>query len=119
MIKFKNRRTASSSLITDHRLLITYFCLLFTIHSFAQQPLYLDASQPVDKRVEDLLSRMTLEEKVGQINMPCVYMLGRDVPAKNISIQKHVEGTLLGTGPGGGFFTLANEVFTRRDPPAG
>src|SRR3974390_1268276 len=27
-------------------------------------PIYLDKSQPVDKRVEDLLSRMTLEEKI-------------------------------------------------------
>jgi beta-glucosidase len=30
-------------------------------------PLYKDASQPVDVRVEDLLSRMTLEEKIVQI----------------------------------------------------
>ena len=28
---------------------------------------YEDASQPVDKRVKDLLSRMTLEEKIGQL----------------------------------------------------
>ena len=31
-------------------------------------PLYKDASSPVGKRVEDLLRRMTLEEKVGQMN---------------------------------------------------
>ncbi len=31
-------------------------------------PLYKDAGAPVEKRVEDLLSRMTLEEKVGQMN---------------------------------------------------
>jgi beta-glucosidase len=30
-------------------------------------PLYRDAKQPVDRRVEDLLSRMTLDEKVGQL----------------------------------------------------
>ncbi|WP_437309911.1 glycoside hydrolase family 3 N-terminal domain-containing protein [Sorangium sp. So ce388] len=30
-------------------------------------PLYKDARQPVGKRVEDLLSRMTLDEKVGQL----------------------------------------------------
>lgn len=33
----------------------------------AERPLYKDASQPVDRRVEDLLSRMTLEEKVAQL----------------------------------------------------
>jgi beta-glucosidase len=33
----------------------------------AQRPLYKDSSQPVQRRVEDLLSRMTLEEKVGQM----------------------------------------------------
>ncbi len=31
------------------------------------KPIYLDPSQPVDKRIEDLLSRMTLEEKIGQL----------------------------------------------------
>jgi beta-glucosidase len=32
-----------------------------------ETPLYRDASQPVEARVEDLLSRMTLEEKVAQM----------------------------------------------------
>ena len=34
----------------------------------AEALLYKDASAPIEKRVEDLLSRMTLEEKVGQMN---------------------------------------------------
>ncbi|MCX8475505.1 MAG: glycoside hydrolase family 3 C-terminal domain-containing protein [Sphingomonas sp.] len=33
----------------------------------ADKPLYKDASQPIDARVEDLLKRMTLEEKVQQM----------------------------------------------------
>ena len=40
---------------------------LWTICSFAQQqevPIYLDNNQPIEKRVEDALARMTLEEKV-------------------------------------------------------
>lgn len=32
-----------------------------------QPPLYKDASQPVEKRVDDLLARMTLDEKVAQL----------------------------------------------------
>ena len=35
--------------------------------SAARRPVYKDARQPVAKRVADLLSRMTLEEKVGQM----------------------------------------------------
>lgn len=41
------------------------FCCL--CYSFAQQPAYKDPKQPVAKRVSDLLSRMTLEEKVAQL----------------------------------------------------
>ena len=77
------------------------------------QPLYRDASQPIDRRVEDLLGRMTLEEKVGQINMPCVYEggLGKTIPEKTEGVQKFAAGTLIkGFGPGGGFFTLSNEI---------
>jgi beta-glucosidase len=33
----------------------------------AQKPPYLDSSRDVEERVEDLLSRMTLEEKIGQM----------------------------------------------------
>jgi len=32
-----------------------------------ERKLYLDSSQPIEKRVEDLLSRMTIEEKVAQL----------------------------------------------------
>lgn len=32
-----------------------------------KKPIYLDPNQPIDRRVEDLLSRMTLEEKIGQM----------------------------------------------------
>ncbi|NWN27582.1 beta-glucosidase, partial [Escherichia marmotae] len=33
----------------------------------ADKPLYKDAGQPIDARVEDLIGRMTLEEKVAQL----------------------------------------------------
>ena len=32
--------------------------------AMAQQPIYLDRTKPIEERVEDALSRMTLEEKV-------------------------------------------------------
>jgi beta-glucosidase len=76
-------------------------------------PPYRDAARPIAQRIEDLLARMTLEEKVGQMNMPCVYEagLGRTIREKQSGVQKFAAGTLLpGFGPGGGFFTLSNEI---------
>jgi len=32
-----------------------------------KRPVYLDSTQPIEKRIEDLLGKMTLEEKVGQM----------------------------------------------------
>ena len=43
-------------------------CMMMAACSGEKAPLYKDASAPVEKRVEDLLYRMTLEEKVGQMN---------------------------------------------------
>ena len=66
-----------------------------------------------DPRIERLLLQMTLEEKIGQMNMPCVYeeQLGKDVAAKTEACRKFAEGTYEpGVGPGGGFFTLANTI---------
>lgn len=77
------------------------------------KPLYRDATQPIEKRVADLLGRMTLEEKVGQMNMPCVYVgqLGRTITEKTEGVQKFAAGSFLkGIGPGGGFFTLPNNI---------
>jgi beta-glucosidase-like glycosyl hydrolase len=79
----------------------------------AEHPLYLESSQPPEARADDLLSRMTLEEKVGQMNMPCVYQeeLGQGIPEKMEACKKFAAGTYLeGLGPGGGFFTLPNTI---------
>lgn len=44
-------------------------------------PLYKNASAPVEERVNDLLSRMTLEEKIMQLNQ---YTLGRNTVENNL-----------------------------------
>jgi beta-glucosidase len=74
---------------------------------------YLDPKQPIQVRIEDLLSRMTLKEKVGQLNLPCVYVseLGKDIPSKLVACRRFAAGTYTQEiGPGCGFFTLANEI---------
>ncbi len=80
---------------------------------FAVMPLYKNPLFSVNQRVQDLLSRMTLEEKIGQMNMPCVYEdgLGADIPLKTEACRKLAEGSFIKTlGPFGGFFTLANTI---------
>jgi len=78
-----------------------------------QTPIYTDPKRPIAERIEDLMSRMTLKEKVGQLNLPCVYVeaLGRDIPSKQEGCRKFTAGTYTPEiGPACGFFTLANEI---------
>jgi len=53
------------------------------------EPLYKDATQPVARRVEDLLARMTLAEKVGQM----LQLNGQVDPVK--TVQEKQPGSLL------------------------
>jgi len=53
----------------SYHILVAAILVLFSATSFAQTstPLYKNSSLPVDERVKDLLGRMTLEEKVAQM----------------------------------------------------
>src|SRR5215831_5003703 len=76
-------------------------------------PVYLDPKQPVEVRVEDLMSRMSLKEKVGQLNLPWVYVdqLGKSIPEKMEACKRFAAGTYTDEiGPGAGFFTLADTI---------
>ncbi|NDW10718.1 glycoside hydrolase family 3 N-terminal domain-containing protein [Dysgonomonas sp. 520] len=55
---------------------------LTAISAKADNVIYKDASQPIEKRVEDLVARMTLEEKVLQLNQ---YTLGRNDNVNNVA----------------------------------
>src|ERR1044072_2824907 len=50
-----------------HRYFLLFIVLLGHLSTFAQQTDYKNPSLSVDKRVADLLKRMTLEEKVAQL----------------------------------------------------
>ncbi len=79
----------------------------------AQKPPYLDSSQPIDIRVADLMKRMTLKEKIGQLNLPCGYVdaLGKTSEEKMESAKKFAAGEFTSEiGPGAGFFTLADTI---------
>jgi len=104
------------NLSMSKRMLLLGLILCSAAFSRAQQPIYLDSSKSIQQRIDDLLSRMTLEEKVGQMNMPCSYLsaLGRSHEEKIEFAKKFTEGTLReDLGPGGGFFTLANHVLNK------
>jgi len=59
------------------------------------------------------MSRMTLKEKVGQLNLPCVYVdqLGKSIAEKKEACKRFAGGTYTDEiGPGSGFFTLADTI---------
>jgi beta-glucosidase len=81
--------------------------------SSSSVPIYLDASQPIERRVDDLLGRMTLKEKAGQLNLPAVYVegLGKTNAEKTEACKRFAAGTYNSQiGPGCGFFSLANTI---------
>ena len=47
---------------------LLFFCLQAALPAFAQTPAYLDTNRPIEERVKDALSRMTLEEKVKMLH---------------------------------------------------
>ncbi len=57
---------------------LVLFAYLFTVNLHAQTPDYLNTDLPIAARVEDLVSRMTLEEKVSQMldRAPAIERLG-------------------------------------------
>ena len=63
--------------------LVLLLCTLLScaVSCVSDRLIYKDASEPVEKRVEDLLARMTLDEKLLQLNQ---YTLGRNTVENNL-----------------------------------
>ncbi|CAA0818761.1 Glycosyl hydrolase family protein [Striga hermonthica] len=70
---------------------ILLFCCWITV-SNADTPVYLNPNQPLHKRIEDLLRRMTLEEKIGQMTQ-----IDRSVATPEV-MNKYFIGSVLSGG---------------------
>src|ERR1700729_75183 len=74
------RKTPSLAFVSNVRR-ITVTAVLCSAVAMAQgTPVYLDAAQPVEIRVKDLVGRMTLEEKVSQMQNHAVAIPRLNVP---------------------------------------
>jgi beta-glucosidase len=76
------------------------FLVSFFHPLFLSSQVYLDPEAPVDDRVEDLLSRMTLEEKAGQMTQA---ERGQFTGGNLVNIRNHFVGSVLsggGSSPG-------------------
>ena len=72
-------------------------------------PDYQNPLVPIEERVEDLLARMTLAEKLGQLNVPCPGMIVKDSLSRVNACLNFAEGQLVANiGPAGGFFGAGN-----------
>jgi beta-glucosidase len=77
------------------RALIVALMLLLCAPALMQDdsPLYLDPSQPVEARVDDLLARMSLDEKIGQMSLVEVFSM----PIEDVT-NYYIGGVLSGGG---------------------
>ncbi len=80
--------------------LITLTLLVFTSHNLfaSERPKYQNASLPIEARVEDLLKRMTLEEKTAQLH--AVWLKRRDLETEAGVFSDKKAQELLGQGIG-------------------
>ncbi|WP_449439658.1 glycoside hydrolase family 3 N-terminal domain-containing protein [Pedobacter steynii] len=77
---------------------VCFILMLFGLNSLAQNVIYKDPKQPVSARTKDLIKRMTLDEKVGQLLCPLgweMYERKGDIVTvsqkfKDIVAQKHI-----------------------------
>ncbi len=71
-----------------------FLLLLLTGNLEAQTPIYLDPKAPIDKRVEDLLGRMNIDEKIGQM----IQVDNSALQNNNSAIATYYMGSVLSGG---------------------
>ncbi|WP_290375485.1 glycoside hydrolase family 3 N-terminal domain-containing protein [uncultured Duncaniella sp.] len=81
----------------------------------ATTPVYLQASKPTEERVADLLSRMTLEEKAGQLLCPMGWEMYERRPDGSIAPSEKFREQNRGKMPVGGYWaTLRADPWTQK-----
>ena len=55
------------TMLKNYLVAITLLCFSFSVHAQNNVPIYKNASASTDARVKDLMSRMTLPEKIAQM----------------------------------------------------
>jgi beta-glucosidase len=75
------------------------FCVLNCMCAAGRTPLYKDSRQPVEARVKDLLQRMTLEEKIAQMNQ-FVGLEHMKKAEKEMSVEEMKQSHATGFYPG-------------------
>lgn len=94
--------------------------------SDSSEPLYKDVSQPVERRIDDLMGRMTLREKIGQmcqfVGLEHLRMAGRNATPEEIRdghAPRVLPGLPLDRHPADGRGGRGQLVFPCRNPRGG
>ncbi len=94
-----------------------FICCLAMLSSVAyaqQKPLYKDASAPVEKRIQDLLSRMTVDEKVGQISTLLGWEMYDKKSANDVQVSEKYKKALKEQNTGMFWATLRADPWTQK-----
>jgi len=78
-------------------LIASFFSFLMVVGSFtiASGQTYLDPESPINERVDDLLSRMTIEEKVGQMTQLNITLINKTGVQRNVALDPQKAKELL------------------------
>lgn len=95
-------------------LVISVFGLFFALQTSLAQEAYKDASAPVEERVGDLISRMTIEEKIGQLCYPTGWEMYEKIDDQTV-VPSDIFKERMQSMPLGGFWaTLRADPWTQK-----
>ena len=72
------------------KLTVLALCLGVSVVWADDRPIYKDKNAPIEDRVEDLLRRMTLREKVGQLQQRCTWDINNRLSKPPIYTRRYM-----------------------------